>query len=164
MDDSPTKNGCLETLDEAAPILASVQHELMQKLKLGHIEAAFQTNDHIRKIDASLAGLTHFCRGDESVMDLLYRLNLQRRGTMKGIMRSVEDGSKAEIGFDTNWEFLESQMFFEEQTQITKVSFVGSHKCKIMPKSLLLMENGDLLVSSYAANGVKVRAYKTSPF
>ena len=57
-------------------------------------------------------------------MDLLYRLNLQRRGSMKGIMRSGTDLSKAEIGLDTNWEFLESQMFFEEQSQINKVSFV----------------------------------------
>ena len=55
-------------------------------------------------------------------------------------------------------------MYFEEQTQITKVSFIGSHKCKIMPKSLLLMDNGDLLVSSYTSSGVKVRAFKTSPF
>lgn len=41
MDDGDTKNGCMETLDEAAPILANVQHELMQKLKYGHIESAF---------------------------------------------------------------------------------------------------------------------------
>ena len=114
MDDGETKHGCMETLDEAAPILANVQHELMQKLKYGHIESAFQTNDAIKKIDASLAGLTQFCRGDESVMDLLYRLNLQRRGSMKGIMKSVTDNTKAEIGFDTNWEFLEAQMHFEE--------------------------------------------------
>ena len=83
---------------------------------------------------------------------------------MKGIMKSVTDGAKAEIGFDTNWEFLESQMFFEEQTFITRVNFVGSHKCKIVPKSLLLTDSGDLLVSSYACSGVKVRSYKTSPF
>ena len=79
-------------------------------------------------------------------------------------MVSRTDGTKGEIGFDTNWEFIESQMFFEDQSKITKVNFVGSHKCKILPKSLLLMDNGDLLVSSYASNGVKIRAYKTSPF
>ena len=83
---------------------------------------------------------------------------------MKGIMKSVTDNSKAEIGFDTNWEFIESQMHFEEQSHITEVNFVGSHKCKIFPKSILLTDSGDLLVSSYSACGIKVRAYKTSPF
>ena len=96
-------------------------------------------------------------------MDLLYRLNLQRRGSMKSIMQSSQ-GKRAEIGFDTNWDFLESQLYFEEQTQITKVNFIGSQRCKIVPKSLLLMENGDLQVSSYSPCGIKTRAYRTSPF
>ena len=82
---------------------------------------------------------------------------------MKSIMQSSQ-GKRAEIGFDTNWDFLESQLYFEEQTQITKVNFIGSQRCKIVPKSLLLMENGDLQVSSYSPCGVKVRAYRTSPF
>ena len=97
----------------------------MEKLKLGDVEAVFTTNTDIRKVDASLQGFTVFCRGDESVMDLLYRLNLQRRGSMKSIMQSSQ-GKRAEIGFDTNWDFLESQLYFEEQTQITKVNFIGS--------------------------------------
>ena len=82
---------------------------------------------------------------------------------MKSIMQSSE-GKKAEIGFDTNWDFLESQLFFEEQTQILKVNYIGSQRIKIAPKSLLLLSNGDLHVSSYSPCGVKMRAYTTSPF
>ena len=44
---------------------------------------------------------------------------------MKSIMQSSQ-GKRAEIGFDTNGDFRESQLYFEEQTQITKVNFIGS--------------------------------------
>ena len=116
LDEAPAKSGltgCIETLDEASLILANAQHVLLEKLKLGDVEAVFTTNPDIRRVDSSLQGFTVYCRGDESVMDLLYRLNLQRRGSMKSIMQSSQ-GKRAEIGFDTNWDFLERQLHFEE--------------------------------------------------
>ena len=33
-----------------------------------------------------------------------------------------------------------------------------------MPKNLLQMANGDLIVASYAACGIRIRAYQTKPF
>ena len=85
---------------------------------------------------------------------------------MKTIMRSKENEAQtAESGFDSNWTFLHSKMVFEPQSFIKDVSLVGSHRCKIAPKSLKLVANGtDLIVTSYAIQGVKTRAYKTSPF
>ena len=79
LDEVPAKSGlssCVETLDEASLVLANAQHVLLEKLKRGDVEAIFTTNPDIRKVDASLQGFTVYCRGDESVMDLLYRLNL----------------------------------------------------------------------------------------
>ena len=119
----------------------------------------------MRKIDSLLAQLSHLASANESVMDLLYRLNLQRRGNMKNIMRSKENElHSAESGFDSNWTFLHSKLVFEEQKYIGSVNLVSSHSCKIMPKNLHLMPNGDLIVSSYAASGIRMRAFKTSPF
>jgi len=47
-------------------------------------------------------------------MELLYRINLQRRGNMKTIMQSREnDLLTAESGFDSNWTFLHSKLVFE---------------------------------------------------
>ena len=69
----------------------------------------------MRKIDSLLAQLSHLASANESVMDLLYRLNLQRRGNMKNIMRSKENElHSAESGFDSNWTFLHSKLVFEE--------------------------------------------------
>ena len=119
----------------------------------------------MRKIDSLLAQLSHLASANESVMDLLYRLNLQRRGNMKNIMRSKENQLlTAESGFDSNWTFLHSKLVFEEQTYMCEVRLVASHRCKIVPKSVRELQNGDLVVSSYAGCGVRVRAYHREPF
>ena len=73
-------------------------------------------------------------------------------------------GGKAEMGFDTNWIALFSRMYLPKDKQLTEVELVGSHPCKILPKSMILMENDDLIVSSYSAQGVKLRMFTTHPF
>jgi len=84
---------------------------------------------------------------------------------MRNIMKSSQNELlTAESGFDSNWTFLQSKLVFEKQKYFESVSQVGSHKCGIQPKNLLLMPNSDLIVSSYHANGVKVRAFTASPF
>lgn len=76
---------------------------------------------------------------------------------------SVNELHSGESGFDSNWTFLHSKLEFEEQIYIGSVNQVASLRCSILPKSLLQMHNGDLLVASYAACGIHVRAYQTSP-
>ena len=84
---------------------------------------------------------------------------------MKTIMQSKDNELlTAESGFDSNWTFLQSKLNFEEQKYVGAVNLVGSHACKIMPKNMLMMPNGDLIVSSYASCGIRLRAFKTSPF
>lgn len=84
---------------------------------------------------------------------------------MKNIMRSSDNElHTAESGFDSNWTFIHSKLVFEEQKYIGAVSLVSSYPCKIMPKNLHLMPNGDLIVSSYASSGIRIRAFTTSPF
>lgn len=97
---------------------------------------------------------------DDQVQDLIYRLNLQRRGNQRGIL----GGGKAEMGFDTNWIAIFSRMYLPKDKQMTEVQQVGSQLCKIHPKSMVLLDNGDLIVSSYSSQGVKIRAFTTSPF
>ncbi len=60
-------------------------------------------------------------------------------------------GGKAEMGFDTNWIAIFSRMYLPKDKQITEVFLVGSQPCKILPKSLLLLDNGNLVVSSYSS-------------
>ena len=89
-------------------------------MKNGHVQVCFETDANVRKIDSLLAHLSHLVSNNESVIDLLYRLNLQRRGNMKTIMRSKENElHTAESGFDSNWTFLQSKLAFEEQKYIT---------------------------------------------
>jgi len=68
------------------------------------------------------------------------------------------------MGFDTNWIAIFSRMYLPKDKQITEVFLVGSQPCKILPKSLLLLDNGNLVVSSYSSQGVKIRIFKTKPF
>ena len=84
---------------------------------------------------------------------------------MRNIMHSSENESlTVESGFDSNWTFLQSKLVFEKQKYVESVTQVGSLRCGIQPKNLLLMANSDLVVSSYHQCGVKIRAYTTSPF
>jgi len=55
------------------------------------------------------------------------------------------------MGFDTNWIAIFSRMYLPKDKQITEVFLVGSQPCKILPKSLLLLDNGNLVVSSYSS-------------
>ena len=84
---------------------------------------------------------------------------------MRTVMRSQSNEKlTAESGFDSNWTFLHSKMVFEPQSFIKDVTLVASQRCKISPRNLHLLDNGDLLVSSYATCGVKIRVKTTSPF
>ena len=134
-------------------------------VKNGHVQVCFETDENMRKIDTLLSHLAHLTSSNESVMDLLYRLNLQRRGNTKNIMRCSDNPNlRAESGFDTNWTFLHSRLCYEEQKYFGAVTYLGGYKCKILPKNLILLENGDLIASCYASNGIRVKAFSTSPF
>lgn len=55
------------------------------------------------------------------------------------------------MGFDTNWIGIFSRMYLPKDRQLTDVHLLGAQPCKILPKSLLLLDNGELVVSSYSA-------------
>lgn len=122
----------VQALDEAGLLLSHIQHIFTEQVKQGYVQACFETDENVRKIDKLLAHLSHYASANESVMDLLYRLNLQRRGNMRNIMKSSENELlTAESGFDSNWTFLQSKLVFEKQKYFESVSQVGSHKCGI---------------------------------
>ena len=68
-------------------------------------------------IDQTMSMLVNISATNESVMDLLYRLNLQRRGVMKNVVRSRSDDAmiRIESGFDTQWDFIKSKLNFPDE-------------------------------------------------
>ena len=125
-------------------ILQRVSHELDEKTERGLVAAALDTDENVRLIDCCLASMVPLASDKQSVLDLLYRLNLQRRGVMrKGlkqcarpVLQTHPDSfislppaqrpksadsvvtstpiQTSESGFDTNWTYLQSQIFFEQ--------------------------------------------------
>ena len=77
---------------------------------------------------------------NESISELLYRINLQRRANTRLIMRSsVNELHTGESGFDSNWTYLHGKLEFESQKYIGAVNQVASLRCSIQPKSMLQM-------------------------
>lgn len=70
-------------MDECAVILQRVSHELDEKTERGLVAAALDTDENVRLIDCCLASMVPLASDKQSVLDLLYRLNLQRRGVMR---------------------------------------------------------------------------------
>lgn len=87
------------------------------------MQVCFDTDFNIRKIDNLLTQLSYMGSTNESISELLYRINLQRRANTRLIMRSsVNELHTGESGFDSNWTYLQGKLEFEDQKYIGTVN------------------------------------------
>lgn len=78
-----TREYIIKVLDEAGLLMNHVEHAFTEQIKLGNVQVCFDTDANIRKIDDVLTQLSALGIANESIAELLYKVNLQRRANTR---------------------------------------------------------------------------------
>lgn len=76
----------LKEMDNQKQNISRMQTAVTEKLKKGHVQAAWSSFLPLQAVSNMLILIATTQIHDEQVHDLIYRLNLQRRGNQRGIM------------------------------------------------------------------------------